>query len=414
MIDWQEGIFNNFVKLNRGFDLPNHSIVDGPYPVIASTSIKAFHKTYKIKPPCVITGRSGSLGKVQYINHKAWPLNTTLYAKDFKGNNPKFVYYFLKTMHLENYNTGAGVPTLNQNHLHKLKIKIPTLDIQRKISAVLSTYDDLIENNNRRMAILEKMAEEIYKEWFVRMRFPGYEKARFVKGIPVDWCFKTVEELIEKNILYKPIDGNHGERHPKGDDFVAHGIPFVMASDLKNGFIDFNSCKYITKKQAEALQKGFAVEGDILISHKATIGRTAIVGKIEYPYIMLTPQVTYYRIKNKKELNNIYLKHFFDHSSFQELFSLWASVGGTRSYIGITAQQKLSILIPVKHLLVLFNERIEFFIKQKEVCLNKNYNLKQTRDRLLTRLISGKLSVKNLDVRFPGSMREDSDAELHQ
>ncbi|MDY6853907.1 MAG: restriction endonuclease subunit S [Thermodesulfobacteriota bacterium] len=132
MKDWKKDIFNNFIKLNRGFDLPNHSIKVGNYPVVASTSVKAYHNSYKVTPPCVVTGRSGSLGSVQYVKEKCWPLNITLYVKDYKGNLPAYVYYFLQTMHLENFNAGAGVPTLNQNHLHKLKINLPPLPIQKK------------------------------------------------------------------------------------------------------------------------------------------------------------------------------------------------------------------------------------------------------------------------------------------
>ena len=200
MQNWEEKFFDNFAKLKRGYDLPEKNIIYGEYPIIASTSVKDYHKTYKVKPPCVVTGRSGSLGTVQYINKKCWPLNRTLYIKEFKGNLPKFVYYFLQTMHLENYNSGAGVPTLNQNHLHKLKIKTPSLPIQKKIAAVLSTCDDLIENNNRRMAILEKMAELIYREWFVRMRFAGHEKATFKKGVPEGWGKIRIKELCAENV----------------------------------------------------------------------------------------------------------------------------------------------------------------------------------------------------------------------
>jgi len=345
----------------------------------------------------------------------AFPDSIIGFLSDKKKADTKFVKYCLDAFkqQIQSISHGTTQDNLSLEKLRTVKFKKTPLKNQKKIAAVLSAYDDLIENNNRRIAILEKMAEEIYKEWFVRMRFPGYEKTRFVKGIPVDWTIKTVMELIDQDILYKPIDGNHGERHPKGDDFVEKGIPFIMASDFKNGFIDFKSCKYITQKQSKELQKGFAKEGDVLISHKATIGRTAIVEKLWYPYVMLTPQVTYYRIKNSEKLNNIYLKYYFDQKTFQELFSLWASVGGTRSYLGITAQQKLPILIPSRELMILFKEKAESLIRQKEKCLTKNYNLKQTRDRLLTRLISGKLSVADLDIRFPRSMKEESDAELH-
>ena len=109
--------FDEFVRLNRGFDLPDSQVIEGVYPVVASTNIKTYHNEYKIEPPVVVTGRSGSLGKVQYITEKCWPLNTSLYSKDFRGNYPLYVYYYLQLMHLEQYNAGAGVPTLNQNHL---------------------------------------------------------------------------------------------------------------------------------------------------------------------------------------------------------------------------------------------------------------------------------------------------------
>ena len=88
--------FDDLVRLNRGFDLPDSQVVEGEYPVVASTSIKTYHNEYKIEPPVVVTGRSGTLGNVQYINEKCWPLNTTLYAKDYRDNYPLYVYYYLK------------------------------------------------------------------------------------------------------------------------------------------------------------------------------------------------------------------------------------------------------------------------------------------------------------------------------
>src|SRR5574344_1185178 len=114
---WRDDIFDNLVRLKRGHDLPNQNIVSGKFPVVASSGIKDFHNDFKASPPIVVTGRSGTLGEVQYITEKSWPLNTTLYSISFRDNLPKYVYYYLKEMHLENFNAGAGVPTLNQNHL---------------------------------------------------------------------------------------------------------------------------------------------------------------------------------------------------------------------------------------------------------------------------------------------------------
>lgn len=164
--------------------------------------------------------------------------------------------------------------------------------------------------------------------------------------IPKDWEYLTVSDLIQNDIIFKPLDGNHGNIHPKGTDYTETGIPFVMASDINNSKIDLKYCKFIAVEQANQLQKGFAETGDVLLTHKATIGRTAIVEEIETPYIMLTPQVTYYRVKDPEKLNNRFLKYFFDYKKFQDLLALHAGAGSTRAYIGITAQHNLPIILP--------------------------------------------------------------------
>ncbi|WP_338636537.1 restriction endonuclease subunit S [Spirobacillus cienkowskii] len=157
----------------------------------------------------------------------------------------------------------------------------------------------------------------------------------------------TVRELVEKRILEKPMDGNHGSYHPASDEYVEKGIPFVMASDLVGGKIDYIKCKKITIERANKLQKGFSKLGDVLLTHKATIGRTAIVSNIdENSFVMLTPQVTYYRVKNKNILDNRYLKYYFDSLEFQNILMQWSGGGSTRAYLGITGQLDLPISFP--------------------------------------------------------------------
>lgn len=156
----------------------------------------------------------------------------------------------------------------------------------------------------------------------------------------------TVGDLVKRGVLERPIDGNHGEIHPKSADFVTEGVPFVMASDLKNGRVDYDRCAFITERQAESLRKGFAKNGDVLLTHKATIGETAIVDYDKHPYIMLTPQVTYYRIKDRAVLSNRYLKAYFGSSLFQQTLQMLAGSGSTRAYLGITEQHRLPIILP--------------------------------------------------------------------
>lgn len=187
-----------------------------------------------------------------------------------------------------------------------------------------------------------------------------------VGKIPKSWIVNTVGGLVCQNILDKPLDGNHGGIHPTQSDFTSEGIPFIMASDIVNSEIDYSECKYITEERSRELKKGFAKEGDVLLTHKATIGRVALVKEITTPYIVLTPQVTYYRILNRKILNNEFLKYYFGWCKFNDLFTAWAQGGSTRAYLGITAQQKLPIIIPpieeqkaIANILSTLDEKIE-------------------------------------------------------
>jgi type I restriction enzyme S subunit len=164
-------------------------------------------------------------------------------------------------------------------------------------------------------------------------------------GFNGQWGFKTIEALIDEEILYPPKDGNHGDIHPKATDYVEYGIPFVMANNIKGGKIKFHDCYHINLSQAETLQKGFAKTGDVLLTHKGTVGEVAVIPQIEFPYLMLTPQVTYYRICGTAELDTYFLATSFVTNSFQSPLKQEAG-GGTRAYLGITAQQKLGISIP--------------------------------------------------------------------
>ena len=159
----------------------------------------------------------------------------------------------------------------------------------------------------------------------------------------LEWETYTVEELVNKKMLDKPLDGNHGGIHPKSTDYVDEGVPFIMANDLKDGSIDYNNCKYISEEQSKTLKKGFSKPGDVLLTHKATIGRTAIVDSI-HDTVILTPQVTYYRVLNG--INNYYLYFYFNSIYFQNILKNWSSSGSTRQYIGISSQLKLPIILP--------------------------------------------------------------------
>jgi type I restriction enzyme S subunit len=218
---------------------------------------------------------------------------------------------------------------------------------QKKIAECLSSVDELIAAQTLKLNALKihkiGLMQQIFPregETQPRLRFPEFQNAG-------EWELTTVGGLVETNCLFPPKDGNHGNIHPKSADYVAQGIPFVMASDLKGGLIDIETCHFISKEQADKLQKGFAKEGDVLLSHKGTVGEVAVVREIHTPYLMLTPQVTYYRVKDRKKLSNEFLAQLFVSETFQSNL-LEVSGGGTRAYIGITEQAKLRVQLPIE------------------------------------------------------------------
>lgn len=208
----------------------------------------------------------------------------------------------------------------------------------------------------------------------------------------------TVRNLIRSEDL-EIQDGNHGEIHPRAEDYVEMGIPFVMANNIRNGKIDLDGCKYISEQQAKSLRIGFSKSGDILLTHKGTIGETAIVSKnINFDFIMLTPQVTYYRLKND-EINKRFLFCYFQSKSFQERLKFIASNQSTRDYVGLVAQKHFEIVLPSPHeqnAIASFLDRetikIDALIAKIREGIEK---LKEYRTALISAAVTGKIDVRN-------------------
>ena len=375
--------FDEFVRLNRGFDLPEGKIVDGEYPVVASTNIKAYHNAYKVKPPVVVTGRSGRLGNVQYIDSKCWPLNTSLYSKDFRGNNPKYIYYFLQTMHLEQYNAGAGVPSLNQNHLQRLKIVVHDIDEQKKVSDILSVYDNLIENNNKRIKLLEQMAENLYKEWFVRFRFPGYEDVDFIDGFPKKW-----EKVKLDDVLNKIATG----LNPRKNFVLGEGENFYVT--IKNMadntvYLD-DKCDKVNDDAIIKINKRSDLKiGDLLFSGIGTIGRVCL---IDTPTNNWNISESVFTMRANKKISSDFLYMLLLSQDVQNYCQSKAN-GSAQKGIRMGDLRKYTFLLPTKNVINDFTNQISPILSNVSLLRNENKNLIQQRDMLLPRLMSGKLEV---------------------
>lgn len=289
------------------------------------------------------------------------------------------------------YITGIKVSSISKGAISETLILVPPFDEQEKIVQSLNKIQLLMTAETKVVNKIKLVKNGCLSKMFPQkddtvpeMRLPGFTEA---------WEQRKLGELVKEGILEAPLDGNHGEKHPTSDEYVDSGIPFLMASDIHNGEVNIYSCKHITKERAERLDKGFARNGDVLLTHKATIGETAILSNLMTEYAMLTPQVTYYRIKNEERLNREYLYSFFNFLDFQTELKTKAAQS-TRPYIGITAQQNLKIILPAEideqRKIGLYFRNLDHLITLYQCKCDKYSNIKKG---MMSDLLTGKIRL---------------------
>ena len=385
MSNWETLPLGNVLTFQRGFDITKAEQSDGPYWVISSSVPKSTNEQFKVEGPGVIIGRKGSLGTVFYSGANYWPHDTTLWVKDFHGNNPKFAYYFLQTMGLERLDAGSSNPSLNRNHIHTISVLWPPLPIQHRIAGILSAYDDLIENSQRRIKILEEMARRLYREWFVYFRFPGHEGCRLVQSplgeIPEGW------EVVNFGELYDTGSGGTPSRtHP---EYYEDGtVDWVKSQELLDGFV-LSTEERITEAALKISSAKLFPANTVLIAlYGATIGKLAILS---------CPAAT----------NQACCAILPKHLAFGREFAFLSLLLNRERIIGMrlgAAQQNISQVLlrnfeclkPPIRLLRLFSDQTAPFFDQTLALQYQIQNLRRTRDLLLPRLLSGQIDVEAL------------------
>jgi type I restriction enzyme S subunit len=351
-MSWETIQLGNFLTLKRGYDLPSSQRENGDIPVVSSSGVTGYHNVAKVKGPGVVTGRYGTLGEVFFIHEDFWPLNTALYVQDFKGNDPKFSAYFLKSILSGISSDKAAVPGVNRNELHARKVTV-TRDLvqQRAIAATLSTYDDLIENNRRRIALLEEASRLLYREWFVHLRFPGHEHVAIKDGVPEGWERKTLGDVA-------PL--SYGKAL-KQDDRVSGPFPVYGSSGIVGTHV-------------KAL-----VPGPTII-----VGRKGNVGSVYWSSEDCHPIDTVYYIDSSR--CSFHLYYALQHMSF--INTDVAVPGLNRNFA-----HSRSILIPEQKIYRLFEDTVAPMHLQIDLLCKENVALAQARDLLLPRLMNGEIAV---------------------
>ncbi len=384
-MNWQSCRLGDVLTLKRGHDLPEHSRQDGDVPVVSSSGITGRHKEAKAKAPGVVTGRYGTIGEVFYLEEDYWPLNTALYVIDFKGNDPRFSAYFLRNILKDYQSEKAAVPGVDRNVLHEIKVLAPDYATQRCISDILSAYDDLIENNRRRMALLEESARLLYREWFVRLRFPGYEHTRIVNGVPAGWRKVPLAEVTSK------IGSGFT---PRGGESSYHqeGTPLIRSMNVYDDLFDDGGLAFLSEDQAATLA-GVTVESkDILLNITGASVARCCMAPERYLPARVNQHVMIIRVDSTKA------DPFFVHKAInsderkRQLLS-YAQKGSTREALTKEAMARFEITLPTEILMRQFGEIAAPSFRQREVLALQNQKLRAARDLLLPRLMSGEIAV---------------------
>ena len=303
---------------------------------------------------------------------------TVFEVKDENELLPEYLMLWFSRPEFDRYarfkSHGSVREIMDWDEMCKVELPVPSIEKQRSIVKAYNTITDRIELKRK---INDNLAAQCSCVMYDQYRTDAQN------GNP--WTKYTVQDLIDKKYIDPPMDGNHGELHPKASDYVATGIPFVMANNLSDGFVDLSQCAFITEKQAKTLRKGFARPDDVLLTHKATLGRTAIVPE-GYEYIILTPQVTYFRVH--KGLSNVYLRYYFESSYFQSTLEAFAGGGSTRAYIGITKQCGLPVYLPCESSMNILTYSLSQIERVRLLNQTEIQQLIDARNTLITQLSS--------------------------
>ncbi|NME73916.1 restriction endonuclease subunit S [Bacteroides fragilis] len=392
------------LELQRGYDLPSSQQKAGNVLVAGSNGIIGYHNEIRGNHPCITVGRSGSVGKVHYYEQPTWAHNTALFVKDFKGNNPQYLYYFLKNLHLdEMFVKGSSVvPSLDRKVVHSLVVPFhKEVVCQKRIALVLSNIDRKIELNRAINQNLEAMAKLLYDYWFVQFDFPNengkpYKSSggkmvwnkKIKREIPEGWKEVTLNAFIDKNKA-----GDWGYDIPKDGTIkvgCVRGADIIKLNDVPT--------RYITSKHSDRLLE----DGDIVIeisggSPVQATGRVALItnGVIgrNGGALVCSNFCQSFNMKKREFSEYFYYlwQNLYDNGN---MFNFEGKTSGIKNFQTDVFLANHWFEVP-KQLIETFHTIVAQYHLMIDQNIIENNNLTKQRDELLPLLMNGQVSVNS-------------------
>ena len=374
-----------FYRSKEIIEKNNNQMISEPLYI----SVDVFNKIKKRfgapKSGDILLTSVGTLGIPYFVKDETFYFKdgNLTWMKDFSENlDSRYVYYWLSSsfgkQSLLQRAIGSSQPAITIDILRRYKIALPYLSNQRRIASILSAYDNLIENNNKRIRLLEQMAENLYKEWFVRFRFPGHEKVKFENGLPKGWKEEKLSNEFTTSSGGTPSRGN--------TDYYLGTIPWIKTGELLGTFI-LDTEEHITEDAVNNSSAKIISPYSLLIAMYAGTN----VGNMGINTMKATCNQACCVIESRGNYSLYYLKLFIKK---QKSFLQSISFGAAQQNISQDIIKKLKVIYPTKDLCDKFHNRVSIIYKDVEYIMRQNQNLTRQRDLLLPRLMSGKLEVK--------------------
>ena len=339
---------------------------------------------HKIEVGDILYSRRGDVGRCAFATEveQGWLCGTGCLRVTIDQSKaiPKFIFYQLQKAEtigwVEKHAVGSTMLNLNTSILGSVPIELPSMAEQQMIVHVLSSYDDLIENNQKQIKLLEEAAQRLYKEWFVDLRFPGHETTPIVDGVPEGWEVCKFSEIA--SIMSGGTPKTEVKEYYEGD------IPFYTPKDSDGSFFVFDTITHISEAGLEHCNSQYYPEGTVIITARGTVGKTTILA------VPMAMNQSCYALKCD-ELNSPYYLFF---SLNREVDSLKTMAnGGVFNTIIVKTFDSISLTIPTQRVLSAFNAVVSSIMQQIKAKMKQNIHLAEARDRLLPKLMSGEIEV---------------------
>lgn len=363
-MSWECKKLGDIIEIKKGTYITKKESKEGPYPVILGGQEPAYYiDTFNHTGKAIVVSRSGaSAGYVSFWNEPIFVTDGFLIEP--KNNiNVDFLYYLVKShqAELQGKQGGAAIPHVNPRIINAIQVMVPNIELQERIVDILSAYDDLIENNQKQIKLLEEAAQRLYKEWFVDLRFPGYENTPITDGVPQGWKQESIDNVY--SIKY-------GKNLPTTEISTNGKYPVYGANGVIGYYDKYNCDAYVTLVTSRGNGSG-----DVSRTHHSNsfVTNNSFVVIPQQAYDFISNEFTYWLMK---------------HTDFKSICT-----GSAQPQLTNNSISTLKVLVPTKKLILHFCETTRTYFENVESLLKQNRLLTEARDRLLPKLMSGELEV---------------------